>query len=161
MGRKISLDDYQRILDFLRGKSPSAALGADLIVGFPGETEEDFETMFRFLRQSPLNYVHAFSYSPRPGTPAARWKQVNGRVKKKRASRLRELSRKKNQSFRQDLLGQVHDGIVIKRENGGVQVLTSNYTKVLVPSCSFNEKDEVKVRITEVAANLTKGEFLG
>jgi threonylcarbamoyladenosine tRNA methylthiotransferase MtaB len=160
MGRKISLDDYQRILGLLRQKSPFAALGADIIVGFPGETEEDFETMFRFLRQSPLNYVHVFSYSPRPGTAAARWKQVDGRVKKKRASRLRELSKKKNQSFRQGLMGQIHEGIVIKRENGGAQVLTSNYIKVHGPSCPFDEKDEVKVRITEVAANLPKGELI-
>jgi threonylcarbamoyladenosine tRNA methylthiotransferase MtaB len=160
MGRKISLGDYQRILDLLKQKSPFAALGADIIVGFPGETAEDFETMFRFLRRSPLNYIHVFSYSPRPGTPAASWKQVDARQKKIRASRLRELSKRKNQSFRQSLTGKIYEGIVIKKENGGAYVLTSNYIKVHVPSCSFDEKDEVKVRVTEVAANLTKGELL-
>jgi len=160
MGRKISLEDYQRILDLLKQKSPFAALGADIIVGFPGETAEDFETMFRFLRRSPLNYLHVFSYSPRPGTPAASWKQVDARLKKIRASRLRELSKQKKQSFCLSLRGQILDGIVIKRENGGAQVLTSNYIKVHVPSCSFDEKDEVKVRLTEVAANLTKGVLL-
>lgn len=160
MGRKISLEDYRNILDLLRQKSPFAALGADIIVGFPGESEEDFDNMFGFLHQSPLTYVHVFSYSPRPGTAAARWEQVDGRVKKKRASRLRELSKKKNLSFRQGLMGQIRKGIVIKKQNGGAQVLTSNYMKVYVPSCSSDEKEAVKVRITEVAANLTKGELL-
>jgi len=161
MGRKISLEDYRKILGLLRQKSPFAALGADIMVGFPGESEEDFDSMFRFLHQSPLTYVHVFSYSPRPGTTAARWEQVDGRVKKKRASRLRELSKKKNLSFRQGLIGQIRKGIVIKKENGGAQVLTSNYMKVHVPSCSSDEKEAVTVRITEVAANLTKGELLG
>jgi threonylcarbamoyladenosine tRNA methylthiotransferase MtaB len=157
MGRKIGLKEYQSILEFLREKSSFAALGADIIVGFPGETEKDFETVVRFFLQSPLNYVHVFSYSPRPGTEAARWKQVDGRIKKKRASRLRELSNRKKLSFRQSLRGQVCKGIVIKKENGGVQVLTSNYVKVHVPSCSSDEKSEVKVRITEVGSNFTKG----
>jgi threonylcarbamoyladenosine tRNA methylthiotransferase MtaB len=160
MGRKISLEDYRNILDLLRQKSPFAALGADIIVGFPGESEEDFDNMFGFLHQFPLTYVHVFSYSPRPGTAAARWEQVDGRVKKKRASRLRELSKKKNLSFRQGLMGQIRKGIVIKKQNGGAQVLTSNYIKVHIPSCSSDEKEAVKVRITEVAANLTKGELL-
>lgn len=160
MGRRISLEDYQKILGLLKQKSPFAALGADIIVGFPGESDEDFENMFCFLHQSPLNYVHVFSYSPRPGTTAARWEQVDGRVKKNRASRLRELSKKKNLSFRQDQVGRVREGIVIKKENRGAQVLTSNYIKVHVPSCPSDEKDEVKVKITEVAANLTEGEIL-
>jgi threonylcarbamoyladenosine tRNA methylthiotransferase MtaB len=160
MGRKIGLEEFQSALEFLRKKSSFAALGADIIVGFPGETEKDFETVVRFLLQSPLNYMHVFSYSPRPGTEAARWKQVDGRIKKKRASRLRELSNKKNLSFRQSLRGQVCEGIVIKKENGGVQVLTSNYIKVHVPSCSSDEKSEVKVRITEVGANFTNGTLL-
>jgi threonylcarbamoyladenosine tRNA methylthiotransferase MtaB len=160
MGRKISLEDYWNILGLLRQKSPFAALGADIIVGFPGESEEDFDNMLGFLHQSTLTYVHVFSYSPRPGTTAARWEQVDGQVKKKRASRLRELSKKKNLSFRQGLMGQIRKGIVIKKENGGAQVLTSNYMKVHVPFCSSDEKEAVKVRITEVAANLTKGELL-
>jgi len=159
MGRKISLEDYRKILGLLRQKSPFAALGTDIIVGFPGESEEEFNNMFRFIQQSPLTYVHVFSYSPRPGTTAARWEQVDGRVKKKRASRLRELSKKKNLNFRQGLMGQIRKGIVIKKENGGAQLLTSNYIKVHVPSCSLEEKEEGKVKITKVAANLTEGEL--
>jgi threonylcarbamoyladenosine tRNA methylthiotransferase MtaB len=160
MGRNISLEDYRKILDLLSQNNPLAALGADIMVGFPGESEEDFDNMFRFLHQSHLTYVHVFSYSPRPGTEAARWEQVDGKVKKKRASRLRELSKKKNLSFRHRSVGHILKGLVIRKENGGAQVLTSNYMKVHVPSCSSDEKEEVKVKITEVAANLTRGELV-
>jgi len=160
MGRKIRVEDYQGIIEFLRKESPFAALGTDIIVGFPGESDEDFEKMFRFLQQSPLTYFHVFSYSPRQGTTAAQWEQVDERVKKERASKLRALSRKKNLSFRQNLLGQSYEGVVIKKENGGAQVLTSNYIKVHLPSCSSDEKGEVRIRITEVSENLTKGKIL-
>ncbi|MDH4219687.1 MAG: tRNA (N(6)-L-threonylcarbamoyladenosine(37)-C(2))-methylthiotransferase MtaB [Candidatus Aminicenantes bacterium] len=160
MGRKIRVEDYQRILGFLRQRSPFVALGADIIVGFPGESDEDFKKMFCFLQDSPLTYFHVFSYSPRPGTTAAQWEQVDERVKKERASTLRDLSRKKNLSFRQSLLGQACEGVVIKKENGGAQVLTSNYIKVHLPSCSSEEKNEVWIRITEVSENLTKGKIL-
>ncbi len=159
MGRQISPEDFRSTLGLLKQKSPFAALGADVIVGFPGETEADFETLFRFVKRSPLNYIHVFSYSPRPGTEAARWEQVDGRVKKKRASRLRELSMNKNLSFRQRLKGRVCEGIVIKRGDEGARVLTSNYIKVHVPSCSVDEKSEVKVRITEAGADFTGGEL--
>lgn len=161
MGRKIRIEDYRRILEFIRQKSPFAALGADIIVGFPGESDEDFEKMFRFLQRSSLTYFHVFSYSPRPGTEAAQWKQVDEKVKKERASKLRGLSRKKNLSFRQSLLGQAREAVVTKKEHGGSQVLTSNYIKVHLPSCSSDEKDEVRIRITEVTENMTKGKILG
>ncbi len=160
MGRKIRIRDYQRILGFLRQKRPFAALGADIIVGFPGESDEDFEKMLRFLQQSSLTYFHVFSYSPRPGTEAAQWEQLDEKVKKERASKLRDLSRKKNLIFRLSLMGRACEGVVIKRENGGAQILTSNYTKVHLPSCSSDEKDEVRIRITEVSENLTKGKIL-
>jgi threonylcarbamoyladenosine tRNA methylthiotransferase MtaB len=160
MGRKIRIRDYQRILGFLGQKRPFAALGADIIVGVPGESDEDFEKMFRFLQQSCLTYFHVFSYSPRPGTEAAQWEQVDEKVKKERASKLRDLSRKKNLIFRLSLMGRACEGVVIKRENGGAQILTSNYTKVHLPSCSSDEKDEVRIRITEVSENLTKGKIL-
>jgi len=72
MGRSVRRDDFERILWNLRHNAPDAALGADIIVGFPGETDEDFESMRDFLARSPLSYFHVFSYSPRRGTQAGR-----------------------------------------------------------------------------------------
>jgi len=92
MGRRIRVENYKNIISSLREKSPQASLGADIIVGFPGESEEDFSQTYRFLEESPLTYLHVFSYSPRPGTAAASWQQVNSKVKKERARLLRDLS---------------------------------------------------------------------
>jgi threonylcarbamoyladenosine tRNA methylthiotransferase MtaB len=161
MGRKINVSEYRRILDDLRRNSPDAALGADLIVGFPGESDQAFENMCDFLENSPLTYLHVFSYSPRPGTAASRWEQVDERVKKERAVRLRKLSKKKNLDFRKKLEGNVFKGVVIKRKNGGVSVLTSNFVKVHVPDRSAEVRDLVNIEVVEALKDTTRGLIVG
>jgi threonylcarbamoyladenosine tRNA methylthiotransferase MtaB len=160
MGRKIKVADYRRILDDLFQKSPNAALGADLIVGFPGETESDFERMYDFVEKFPLTYFHVFSYSQRPGTPAARWKQVEERAKKERAARLRELSKRKNYHFRKGLVGDDWEGVVIKQKNETAQILTSNYVQVHVFRCVAEEREQVQVKITHAEGNQTRGQII-
>lgn len=160
MGRMISAEDYRGRLSLLREKSPCASLGADIIAGFPEESDEDFKQTYHFLKQSPLTYFHVFSYSPRPGTAAASLPQVNNRVKKERATLLRSLSRKKNTDFRRLFLGKECTAIVIRKGKTQDEVLTSNYFRVCVPSCSLDEKEEVKVRITGVDERETKGQVV-
>ncbi len=160
MGRKIRVDDYRYILDDLHRKSPDAALGADVIVGFPGETDSDFKRMIDFVERSPLTYLHVFSYSQRPGTPAARWVQVEERVKKERTSRLRDISRRKNLHFRRGLVGDVWDSVVIKRKDRTAQVLTSNYVSVHVSRCEAEEKERVQVKIIEAGDDITRGQII-
>lgn len=160
MGRKIKVADYRRILYDLHQKSPNAALGADLIVGFPGEKESDFERMYDFVAKSPLTYFHVFSYSQRPGTPAARWKQVEERAKKERAARLRELSKRKNYHFRKGLVGDDWEGIVIRQKNGTAQVLTSNYVQVHISRCAAEEREQVQIKITQAEGNQTRGQII-
>ncbi|TEU06367.1 MAG: radical SAM protein, partial [Candidatus Aminicenantes bacterium] len=160
MGRKVKTEDYRGMLSLLREKSPCASLGADIIAGFPGESDEDFEQTNHFLEQSPLTYFHVFSYSPRPGTAAASLPQINGRVKKERAALLRSLSREKNAGFRRLFLGKECDAVVVRKENTQDEVLTSNYFRVSVPSSFQDEKEEVKVRITEVDERETKGQIV-
>lgn len=158
MGREIGTEDYNRILGMLRDESPMAALGADILVGFPGESDEDFERTHEFLASSPLNYLHVFVYSPRPGTPAAGWAQLKDRAKFERASLLRKLSQQKNMSFRQLFLGKECEGIVIKKECHGAHILTSNYIDVDAPLCLAKEREVVTVRITGVSQSKTSGE---
>lgn len=161
MGRKISVEEYKEILRRLRERSPQASLGADVIVGFPGETEADFIQTRKFLEQSPLTYFHVFSYSPRPGTVASSWKQVDGRLKKKRAFLLRELSKKKNFGFRLPFVDQECEAIVVKKGKARDEVLTSNYLKVFVPPSPFGKKEAVRVRVIEVSSRETKGQIVG
>jgi threonylcarbamoyladenosine tRNA methylthiotransferase MtaB len=160
MGRKIRIEDYKNIISCLREKSPQASLGADIIVGFPGETGENFSQTYHFLEQSPLTYLHVFSYSPRPGTAAASWTQVNSKVKKERAGLLRDLSSRKNMNFRRLFLGKECEAIVIKKEKAKTEVLTSNYFKVFIPSCPQDEGKEVRVRITKVDTGKTTGQIV-
>lgn len=160
MGRKIRIEDYKNILTLLREKSPQASLGADIIVGFPGETEDDFSQTYRFLEQSPLTYLHVFSYSPRPGTAAASWQQVNGKAKKERARLLRDLSSRKNTNFRRLFVGKECEAIVIKKKKARAEVLTSNYFKVFIPSCPHDEGKEVRVKITKVDTKKTTGQIV-
>jgi len=159
MGRKIKVKDFEGILSRLRENSPDASLGADIIVGFPGEQEEDFQATFDFLERSPLTYFHVFSYSARPGTLASNWPQVEEKIKKKRAAILRNLSAKKNLKFRRLFLGRECEAIVVEKEKDSVKVLTSNYFKVIVPTCSHEEGEELTIKITQVNARETLGEI--
>ncbi len=118
MGRKIDAEQYWKVLKEFRWKRPRAALGADIIVGFPGETEDDFRAAFDFIEKSPLDYLHVFSYSPRPGTPAADWAGVKSEIKKDRAKRLLRLSAGKWLDFRRRFIGEVCPAVVIEKSEG-------------------------------------------
>lgn len=160
MGRRIGVTDYQRILTFLRQHSPQASLGADIMIGFPGESKEDFKKTLSFLDQSPLTYLHVFPYSPRPGTPASFWPQIDEKEKRERANVLRRLSQRNNLRFRLHFLDEELDGIVVRKKGNVAEVLTSNYFKVSIPYCPYREKDVVRVKIKEVRAKETVGEII-
>ncbi len=160
MGRKVRVEQYEEILSILREKSPSASLGADIIVGFPEETEDEFEQTHSFLKLSPLTYFHVFSYSARPGTVAAFLPQVMSRVKKERATILRNLSRAKNEGFRHLCAGKQWEAIIVKKGKTQDEALTSNYINVVLPSSSYTEKEEVRLLITEVQKQKTKGHVI-
>jgi len=158
MGRRSNAAGYRRILEGLKERAPEAALGADMIVGFPGEEEKDFERLVGFVAESPLDYLHVFTYSPRPGTPAAAWVQIGDAEKHRRSAVLRAVAEDRRRAFRERFIGRELTGIVVRKDSPGSEVLTSNYIDVLVPSCSRAPGEEVKVRITRVDSGLTAGE---
>jgi len=158
MGRGSTAAGYGRILQRLRERSPEAALGADMIVGFPGEEESDFDRLLGFVAGSPLDYLHVFSYSPRPGTAAADWVQVEDLEKSQRSAILRTLAEDKRRAFRERFIGKELKAIVVRKRARGAEVLTSNYIDVLLASCSGRTGDEIKVKITRVGPGQTDGE---
>jgi threonylcarbamoyladenosine tRNA methylthiotransferase MtaB len=157
MGRKVSVTDYERVLDFIHERVPHAALGADILVGFPEESALDFEESLKFLQGSSLSYFHVFTYSPRPGTKAATLPQLRHREKARRAQVLRTLSRQKNFAFRKRFLEEELDAVVIKKKGSEADVLTFNFILVRVPCCPEEIKKRVKVRITHVLEGHTEG----
>ena len=161
MGRRSRPEEYTAILDYLHRHRPEASLGADIIVGFPGEGEEDYLFLKDFLEQSPLTYFHVFSYSPRPGTPAAHWAGVSEKIKKERATELRKISREKNLAFKMKFLNEERPAVVIRKKGAKAEALTDNYIKVsLSESPGVEVRELVKVRIKEVSPLETKGEVI-
>jgi threonylcarbamoyladenosine tRNA methylthiotransferase MtaB len=106
---------------------PDAAVGADVMVGFPGETEELFEESRAFIDAMPFTYLHVFTYSERPGTPAAEMPGVVPiPVRKERNRVLRELAARKNEEFRRSLLGREFTAVTLDPPG---RALTDNYIK--------------------------------
>lgn len=161
MRRESTTDDYRRLCARILRRLPEANLGSDFIVGFPGETKEDFEATAALLKDAPLGYAHVFTFSPRPGTAAAAGTAVDTAQVKARAGRLRRLSAEKNRAYRSRFVGRTLEGIVIQRKPGGVEILTSNYLDVLVPEGGEEPGRAVRVRIDRVAEAATTGVICG
>ena len=158
MGRKSSPEEYRALLQFLREKKPEASLGADIIVGFPGEGEEDYQYLKEFLSESPLTYFHVFSFSPREGTPAAAWPPVEEKIKKLRSEELRKISREKNFRFKSSFSGQVLPAVVIRKEKEQAELLTANYIKVKAAALpELRPRQLVRVKITKVTSYSVEG----
>jgi len=104
---------------------PDCAVGADVMTGFPGESEQEFEESRAFIESLPFTYLHVFTYSARPGTPAADAEQVPMEVRKHRTHVLRDLAQRKNRAFRHSMLGRTLSVVTI--EDGA---LSDNYLKV-------------------------------
>lgn len=132
MRRKYRPRHYEDRLRKAREWMPEAAIGADVMVGFPGETEEEFEESRRFIESLPFTYLHVFTYSERPGTEAERLAGVVPMaVRKQRNRLLRELAAAKNLEFRRAMVGRTLSAVTL--EQTGV-ALTENYLKVKMAS---------------------------
>jgi threonylcarbamoyladenosine tRNA methylthiotransferase MtaB len=128
MHRKYRPRHYADRIRKARALMPDAAIGADVMTGFPGETEADFEENRRFIADLPFTYLHVFTYSERPGTPAAEDADaVPMAVRKERNRALRELAAAKNRAFRESMVGKTLSAVTL-HEAG--MALTENYLKV-------------------------------
>jgi threonylcarbamoyladenosine tRNA methylthiotransferase MtaB len=128
MRRKYRPSHYEDRIRKARAWMPEAAIGADVMVGFPGETEEEFENSRRFIEEMPFTYLHVFTYSERPGTEAAALaNSVPIAVRKRRNRILRDLAARKNLEFRRRMVGRTLS-VVTLEQNG--TALSDNYLKV-------------------------------
>ncbi|OFV85406.1 MAG: tRNA (N(6)-L-threonylcarbamoyladenosine(37)-C(2))-methylthiotransferase MtaB, partial [Acidobacteria bacterium RBG_16_64_8] len=153
MNRPYTAADYLGVVTRLARRFPQAALGADVIVGFPGETEEEFEETHAFLEHPPLTYFHVFSYSDRPGTAAAAMSpKVGPETIHTRSLRLRELGERKNAAFRDRLVGTQERALILRErtEDGRLVGLTGNYLEVLVAGEDSLANRFARVRLERV-----------
>jgi threonylcarbamoyladenosine tRNA methylthiotransferase MtaB len=140
MHRWYRAEHYARRVELIHERLPNAAIGADVITGFPGESEDDHAATLAFIEHLPFTYLHAFSFSKRPGTKAAALlNELPAATVKRRARQLRALSEKKSAAFRQSQLGRTLQVLTLRRgdpaeglEMDTTPALSSNYLKVNV-----------------------------
>ena len=132
MHRKYRPWHYREKVEKIRAAMPAAAIGADVMTGFPGETEAEFEDTRRMVEELPFTYLHVFTYSARPGTPAAGFAdQVPVKVARSRTRILREMSDRKKSAFAKSLVGKTVDAITLNSSEGVMtEALTDNYLKL-------------------------------
>jgi threonylcarbamoyladenosine tRNA methylthiotransferase MtaB len=136
MHRKYRPRHYREKIEHIRAAMPTAAIGADVMVGFPVETESEFEETRRMIEDLPFTYLHVFTFSARPGTPAASMpNQVPVRVARERNRILRELAAGKKRAFMRSFIGQKVDAITLNMltescDGVWTEALTDNYLKL-------------------------------
>lgn len=160
MRRRYTTDDYRDLIFKAAGRIDELGIGADVIVGFPGETDQDFIETYNFLKELPISYLHVFTYSGRPNTRAISMPgQVDHQIRKKRNNMLRILSEKKRHEFYQTMKMK-ELSVLFEHENHGgfIKGFSSNYVRI---KHSYNQdliNKFVKVKITEVDADICTAE---
>jgi len=154
MRRRYIRDVFSSRIKMVKEKMPLAGIGADVIVGFPGETNSDFEDTYSFLEDSPLSYLHVFTFSERPGTIAEKLPgKVSFKDKETRSKKLIELSHRKNLIFNKLNIGKVTN-VLFERtySEGFITGFTSNYIRVEYPGESKLAGQIKKVKLNKISS---------
>jgi threonylcarbamoyladenosine tRNA methylthiotransferase MtaB len=162
MRRPYNVAMYRVLIERLAGAIPRLGLGADVIAGFPGETDDDAHATEALIDELPFTYLHVFPYSDRNGTEAvARGGKVDGATIAERAARLRALGAAKAQAFRRALVGRTEDVLVLEtrdRVTGGLVGLTGSYVEVVFDGTDAEIRRVARVRVTGVNGSV-RGEL--
>ncbi len=155
--RRYATGQFKEKLEYCREKIKDIAIGIDILAGFPGETDIQFNQAYEFVDSLDFTYLHVFPYSKRPGTPAASYdSQVDKQVKNSRVEKLRELGEIKKKTFYRRYLDSVRPTLVENKrsKNGLLKGFTDNYIPV-----SFKGEDELKKTVVQI--KLEKGDAKG
>lgn len=134
MNRKYNKESFKKKVDLIRTYYPNAGITTDIIVGFPGETEEDHESTVQYLKDLKLSRIHIFPYSIRKGTKAADMEQVDGNIKIRRKNELEKLGEELQDEFKNSLLNKKEEVLIEERTKGFFTGYTRNYVKAEI-SC--------------------------
>jgi threonylcarbamoyladenosine tRNA methylthiotransferase MtaB len=159
MNRRYTTAGYTRAVALIRKKVPDVAVTTDVIAGFPGETDAEFEETMNFCRGMRFARIHVFPYSPRPGTAAAAMSgQVSAAVKKERTRKMLQLAKESMRGFTEQYIGKTLE-VLFERASGGLFTgLTGNYIKVYVRSRGDNTNEILPVRLTGLYRDGMRGE---
>ncbi|MBM7623147.1 tRNA (N(6)-L-threonylcarbamoyladenosine(37)-C(2))-methylthiotransferase MtaB [Sporohalobacter salinus] len=163
MNRDYNAKQYADKVAEIRNKIPQIAITTDVMVGFPGETEEDFETTYQLIKELAFSDLHVFKYSKREGTPAAKFpNQVHSKVKKKRSAKLRDLADDLASEYRKKFLGIELDVLVEEERDGRTDLLTGltdNYLRVMIDDNDQYQEELVDVKLKELREDYLIGEI--
>tara|TARA_B100001758_G_scaffold164779_1_gene142224 strand:- start:1954 stop:3246 length:1293 start_codon:yes stop_codon:yes gene_type:complete len=160
MRRRYDREHYRHKVNLIKSLDPSACIGADVIVGFPGETDDDFLDTYNFIKDLDLAYLHVFSYSERENTDAKNYE--NSVPKTKRAERskvLRNLSNKKRQNFQEEYLNRARDVLFESMKGGYAFGYSDNYIQVKVPGSPELINSIYSVNLKKVNGEVVLGEL--
>lgn len=153
MRRRYNRELFEDKIHHIKSKMPDAFIAIDVISGFPAESDDDFEDAYHFIERLPLSYLHVFTYSKRPGTPAATMKQVRDSIKKERTNRLLQLSEEKKRAFYHRFIGETRPVLFESDQvDGKMFGFTDNYIKIAVPYNEnwVNQIVEMEIKATEI-----------
>ena len=151
MNRKYSCDEFFKVTEILREYFKDVNLTTDIIVGFPGETNEEFESTYEFLSKIKFYKMHIFKYSPREGTLAAKMtNQIDGNIKEERSQKLIELSNKNEREYNEKYIGKSVEVLFEEEKDGLWSGYTKNYVRVFVESDENLENRLKKIEIKDV-----------
>jgi len=161
MRRPYTVALYRRVVERLAAAFPRLGLGADVLVGFPGETEQDFAATRALVEGLPFTYLHVFPYSVRSGTEAAgRSERVDAKTIARRAAAMRELGAAKAAAFGRVLAGRVEEVLVLERRDrasGGLVGLTGQYAEVVFDGPDALMRRLARVRVDSASAARLRG----
>jgi threonylcarbamoyladenosine tRNA methylthiotransferase MtaB len=162
MGRPYGPAEFRDLVGEITRRFPGAGLGLDVLVGFPGESDADFEATRSLVATLPATYLHVFPFSPRPGTPAADLPRLPAQVIQARARNMRELGQTKKAQFLAAQRGQVREVLVEgpAAQPGWLQGLSDHYLRVIFPGPMTWRNRRVKVRFRDIKEELLLGEPL-
>ena len=148
MNRKYTTDQFRHVVELLRNAYPEVHLTTDVIVGFPGETEEEFNKTYEFLKEIKFYKMHVFKYSPRSGTVAAKMpNQIDGNIKEERSNKLIELSDENEKEYNQKYIGKEVEVLLEEREGEYLKGHTTNYMVVKMKTNENLENTIQKVTV--------------
>ena len=162
MRRKYNTSLYRSRIEFIKKLMPYACIGVDVIVGFPGETDEEFDKTIHFLKSLPISYLHVFTYSERANTIAPKMEDnVPMEIRRKRSKQLRILSLKLKHKFYHENIGFQSDVLFETKEDNFLSGFTKNYVKVKIPYQDGLLNQIQSVKILEIDSEIeAKGELI-
>jgi threonylcarbamoyladenosine tRNA methylthiotransferase MtaB len=164
MNRKYAPEEYRNIVSLIREKIPDVTFTTDVMVGFPGETEEDFEKSYAFCREIGFLWMHVFKYSPRKGTPAYKFQdQIDSKTKEARSKRMIELAKQMRHKAFESFIGRKTDVLLekpVEGSSGDMEGLTPNYIPVKVKIRSQKTGEIINIRLVSCEGEYMRGDLL-